>query len=432
MDDADTRSGLLRVAALLADDPFTPAEAAVTATADDRTVRLSWCAPPRRADGVTYRVLRFPDGAPHLAEETAADERGLTVVDAGAPVGRTLRYAVFPLRRSRVAGVPRVTAPVLITPVVTELRADVVPGGLRLRWRPDPAAAEVRVTRSGAGEDADGWGEGSMVRVDCEHDRLLDAPLAPGTYTYEVRCGYRDAGGGLVWSRGVVVTARAERWPSPVEELTVRRHPDGGRVTIAWHPPAVGESHLLPWTSGPVSPGTDVSALVGTVDRLPVSSVGAESLVELTPEPERRLRVTAVSVLGDRAVSGPSVVVEHPAAIDVLRVRRLGADRAELAFAWPEPAVLVRVAWTDGLRRGERHVARSMLRSGRVEIPVPAEACEITVVPLPRPDAVAIGTAPARAALPAAPPPPPPPPSPPAPPPAPLRWWSFWRRRRRP
>ncbi|CAM5483111.1 hypothetical protein SALBM135S_06092 [Streptomyces alboniger] len=104
-----------------------------------------------------------------------------------------------------------------------------------------------------------------------------------------------------MWSRGVVVTARAERWPSPVEELTVRRHPDGGRVTIAWHPPAVGESHLLPWPSGPVSPGTDVSALVGTVDRLPVSSVGAESLVELTPEPERRLRVTVVSVLGDRA-----------------------------------------------------------------------------------------------------------------------------------
>ncbi|WP_447040671.1 hypothetical protein [Streptomyces sp. DSM 118878] len=422
-DDADAQTGLLRVAALLADDPFAPAEAAVTAATDDRAVRLAWCAPPRRADGVSYRVLRFPDGAPHLAVETAADERGLAVVDADAPVGRTLRYAVFPLRRSRIAGVPRVTAPVLITPVVTELRADAVPGGLRLRWRPDPAAAEVRVTRSGAGEDAEGWGEGSMVRVPCEHDRLLDVPLPAGTYTYEVRSGYRDADGDLVWSRGVLVTARAERWPSPVEELTVRRHPDGGRVTIAWRQPAVGESHLLPWTSGPVAPGTDVSALVGTVDRLPASSAGAESLVELTPPPERRVRMTAVSVLGDRAVSGPSIVIEHPAVIGELRVRRLSADRAALTFDWPEPAVLVRVAWSDGLRGGERRVARSALRAGQVEIPVSAEACQVTAVPLPRPDAVAIDTAPARATLPAAPPPPPP-----LPPPAPPRWWSFWRR----
>ncbi len=425
-DDADAQAGLLRVAALLADDPLTPAEAAVTATTDDRTVRLAWCGPTRRADGVSYRVLRFPDGAPHLAVETAAGGPGTAAVDADAPVGRTLRYAVIPLRRSRIAGVPRVTAPVLITPLVTELRADVVPGGLRLSWRPDPAAAEVRVTRSGAGEDADGWGEGSMVRVPCEHDWLLDTPLAPGMYTYEVRCGYRDADGGLVWSRGVLVTARAERWPSPVEELTVRRDPGGGRVTIAWRPPAVGESHLLPWTSGPVAPGTDVSALVGTVDRLPAVSSGAESLVELTPPPERRVRVTAVSVLGGRAVSGPSLVIEHPAAIGELRVRRLSADRAELAFDWPEPAVLVRVAWTDGSLGDERRVARSALRAGRVEIPVSAAACEVTVVPLPRPDAVAIDTAPARAALPAAPPPPPP-----VPPPPPPRWWSFWRRWRR-
>ncbi|MEV0126007.1 hypothetical protein AB0I16_31435 [Streptomyces sp. NPDC050703] len=425
-DDADAQAGLLRVAALLADDPLTPAEAAVTATTDDRTVRLAWCAPPRRADGVSYRVLRFPDGAPHLAVETAADEHSPAAVDADAPVGRTLRYAVFPLRRSRIAGVPRVTAPVLITPLVTELRAEAVPGGLRLAWRPGPAAAEVRVTRSGTAGDAGGWGEGSRVRVPCGHDGLLDAPLAPGTYTYEVRCGYRDADGGLVWSRGVLVTARAERWPSPVEELTVRKDPGGGRITIAWRPPAVGESHLLPWTAGPVAPGTDVSALVGAADRLPAVSSGAESRVELTPPPERRVRVTAVSVLGDRAVSGPSLVIEHPAAIDGLRVRRLGADRAELAFDWPEPAVLVRVAWTDGSLGDERRVARSALRAGRVEIPVSAAACEVTVVPLPRPDAVAIGTAPARASLPAAPPPPPP-----VPPPAPPRWWSFWRRWRR-
>ncbi|MFK4065628.1 hypothetical protein [Streptomyces sp. NPDC029674] len=431
-DDARAQEGLLRVAALLADDTFTPADAKVTAVTDDRAVRLTWCAPERgsRLGDVSYRVLRFPDGAPGLAVETAAGETGLASVDGDAPVGRPLRYAVVPLRRDRIAGVPRVTAPVLLTPVVTELRGTVVPGGVRLRWRPDPAAAEVRVTRSGTGADTGGWGESSLVRVACEHDRLLDVPLAPGTYTYEVRCGYRDPDGDLVWSRGVTVTVRAERWPSPVEELTVRRHPDGERVTIAWRPPALGDGLLLPWPAGPVEPGTDVSDLVGRVDRIPATAVGAESHVELAPAPEQRVRVTAVSVLGERAVSGPSLVIERPAAIDELRVRRVAADRAELHFDWPEPAVLVRAAWTDGQRGGERRVARSAHRAGHpVVIPVPAAECTVTVTPLPRPDAVAITPAPTSATLPAAPPPPPPPP------PALSRWTTWWRRpwlRRRP
>ncbi|MEU6124428.1 hypothetical protein ABZ831_21415, partial [Streptomyces sp. NPDC047123] len=69
-DDADAQTGLLRVTALLADDPFVPTDARVTAVTDDRDVRLSWCAPPRGGRDVTYRVLRFPDGAPHLAVET--------------------------------------------------------------------------------------------------------------------------------------------------------------------------------------------------------------------------------------------------------------------------------------------------------------------------------------------------------------------------
>ncbi|WP_055544058.1 hypothetical protein, partial [Streptomyces kanamyceticus] len=424
-DDAHAQTGLLRVAALLADDAFAPSDAAVRADVDDRSVRLSWCEPPRGTSGTGYRVLRFPDGAPELAVETSAHESGPRAVDADAPVGRPLRYAVFPLRRDRLAGVPRVSAPVLLTPDVTELRADAVPDGLLLRWRPDPAAAEVRVTRSSTGADAAGWGAGSLVRVECEHDRLLDTPLAPGTYTYEVRCGYRDPDGGLEWSRGVDVTAHADPWPSPVEELTVRRDVDAGRVTIAWRPPDRGSGLLVPWTAGPVAPGTDLS---GFVDRLPAAAPGADTRVELVPRPRERVRMTAVSVLGERAVSGPSVVIEHPGVISDLAVRRVARDRAELGFDWPEPAVLVLVAWSDGRLGGQRRVPRSAYRAGSsVELPVSAAECAITVTPLARPDAVTLGTAPAHAVLPAA-PPPPPPPAPPTPP-----WWSaWWHRWRRP
>ncbi|MFE0178116.1 hypothetical protein ACFWZ2_37985 [Streptomyces sp. NPDC059002] len=426
-DDAHAQTGLLRVAALLADDPCAPADAAVTAGLDDRTVRLSWCEPPRVTAKVAYRVLRFPDGAPQLAVETSARESGPRAVDADAPVGRPLRYAVFPLRRDRLAGVPRVSAPVLLTPDVGDLRADAVPDGLRLRWRPDEAAAEVRVTRSGTAADAAGWGAGSLVRVECGHDGLLDVPLAPGTYTYEVCCGYRDPDGDLVWSPGVTVTARAEAWPSPVQELTVRRDGDGGRVTIAWQPPDRGEGVLVPWPKGPLAPGTDVSDLVG---RLPAAGPDGASHLDLAPAPRQWVRMTAVSVLGERAVSGPSVVIEHPDAIAELSVRRVARDRAELLFDWPEPAVLVLASWSDGRLGGQRRVPRSAHRSGNaVELPVSADECVVTVTPLARPDAVAIEAAPASAVLPAAPPPsPPPPPVPPAPP-----WWmSWWHRWRHP
>lgn len=419
-DDVDARAGLLRVAALLADAPATSPESEVTASVGERTVRLSWRAPSRHGRDthtrpattpVSYRVLRYPDGAPELAVAVSADDTALARADLDPPTGRPLRYAVFPMRGDRIAGIPRVTAQVLLTPDVTELRVERVPDGVRLRWLPDPSALEVSVVRRADGDNGPGQ------RVFCEHDRLLDTPLAVGGYVYEVRCAYAGLGGRLVRSPGRTVTARVERWPSPVEELSVRRL-DDGRVRITWRPPTRGDAHLVPWFAHPLPPGADVSEHVG---RLAPPDGAPPTSVDVLPPPRERLRMTAVSVLGDRAVSGPNVVVEHQGAVRDLEVRRVAADRAELRFTWPEPAVLTLISWEDGLRGGERRVARSQHVSGRpVALQVSPAECRFTVTALPRPDAVAIGAPSARAVLPAAPPPLPPPPAP---------WWRTWWRR---
>ncbi|MGW7073971.1 hypothetical protein [Streptomyces sp. NPDC054866] len=418
-DDVDAQAGLLRVAALLADAPSAASESEVTASVGERTVRLSWHAPSDDGRGtgtgtatgtnpVSYRVLRYPDDAPELAVEVSADDTALTRADLDPPTGRPLRYAVFPMRRGRIAGVPRVTAQVLLTPDVSELRVEAVPDGVRLRWRPDPSALEVTVVRRAEG------GSGPGQRVFCEHDRLLDTPLAVGLYAYEVRCAYPGPGGRLVRSPGRTVTARVERWPSPVEELSVRRL-DDGRVRVAWRPPARGDAHLVPWFAHHVPPGADVSEHVG---RLTPPDGPPPTSVDVLPPPRERLRMTAVSVLGDRAVAGPNVVVERQGEVRDLEVRRVAADRAELRFEWPEPAVLTLISWEDGERGGERRVARSQHVSGRpVALQVSPAECRFTVTALPRPDAVAIGAPSARAVLPAAPPPVPPTPAP---------WWRTW------
>ncbi|MFD3573524.1 hypothetical protein [Streptomyces sp. NPDC058644] len=421
-DDVDAQAGLLGVAALLADGPGTSAESEVTAAVGDRTVRLSWRAPSRGRDTVSYRVLRYVEGAPEHAVEVSADGTALAAVDLDPPTGRPLRYAVFPMLRGRVAGVPRVTARVLLTPDVAELRVEAVPDGVRVRWRPDPAALEVRVVRTADGDSGPGQ------RVFCEHDQLLDTPLAVGLYVYEVRCGYPGPTGRLVWSPGRTVTARVERWPSPVEELSVRRL-DDGRVRIAWRPPSRGEGHLVPWFTHPVPPGADVSEHVGRLaapDGTPPAGAPATS-VDVLPPPRERLRMTAVSVLGDRAVSGPNVVVERQGEVRDLEVRRVAADRAELRFDWPEPAVLTLISWEDGARGGERRVARSQHLSGQgVALQVSPAECRFTVTALPRPDAVAIGAPSALAVLPAAPPPVP------VAAPTSAPWWRTWWRRWRP
>lgn len=460
-DNAGIEAALLSAAAHSADTGQADTGARLDATVHERTVTLTWPPARSRASGVTYRLLRFPDGSPGVATElgegAAADaagtadavtpesadalvgagadsatgagsaDRPLRRTDADVPVGHPLRYAVVPVRRGLIAAVPLVSAPVVIAPDVAGVTVTPVPDGVRLRWiAPDPACTAVSAHRIAGGAPA--------VSVTCGRDGLLDVPLAPGDYTYEVRCGYPGPGEQSVWSPGVRVGARAEEWPGQVEDLTARFVGDGGRVALTWRPPGRGRSTVLPWRSVPLGPGADVSGRAGLT--VPESPAGPEPSVEVAVPERSRLRMTSVSVLGERTVTGPDVVVERLGVVRDLTAHRITADRAAVRFEWPEPAVLVVVTWEGGGRREERRVARSRyLADQRVSFDVTPDAYRFTVAALPRPDALAVPADAAVVDLPEV----------PAPPRLLLpalsgwspssfgrrarrrRWWPFWR-----
>ncbi|MFE9646091.1 hypothetical protein ACFYO0_18695 [Streptomyces sp. NPDC006365] len=450
-DDSGIEAALLAAAAHAADTGPADTGARLEATVHERTVTLTWPPARSRASGVTYRLLRFPDGSPGAAtdlsqgaatdaagtagavtpesadvpvgaDSTGSAGRPLRRTDADAPVGHPLRYAVVPLRRGLIAAVPLVSAPVVIAPDVAGVTVTLVPGGVRLRWgAPDPACTAVSAHRIADGAPA--------VSVTCGRDGLLDVPLAPGDYTYEVRCGYPGPGEQTEWSPGVRVGASAEEWPGQVEDLTARFVGDGDRVALTWRPPDRGRSTVLPWRSVPVGPGTDVSGRAGLT--VPESPADPEPSVEVAVPERSRLRMTSVSVLGERTVTGPDVVVERPGMVRDLTAHRISADRAAVRFDWPEPAVLVVVRWEGGGRREERRVARSRyLVDQRVSFDVTPDAYRFTVAALPRPDALAVPADAAVVDLPAV----------PAPPrlllpalsawsPSSYGWWTRWRRR---
>lgn len=424
-DDEEAMAGLLGAATLLADashspDAASPTDATVRVGVEQRAVSLTWTAArlPRdtsRLGGpVSYRVLRFVDGAPEGAVEVPHPDASLSVLDLGAQIGRRVRYAVLPLRRGQLAGVPRVTGAVLLVPDVEEVRAVAVPDGVRLQWRAHPAATGFRAVRSTARrvvpeQPTDGVPVDGLL-VPAGPKGLVDRPLGPGTYLYEVSCGYPAVpdlpgeGGELVWSPGLRVAATSVEWPSPVEDVTVQRL-DDGTVTIGWRPPARGNGRLVEWPGLPIATGDDVSGTPAA------RSAPGDGPVSVVPEVRSRVRMTAVSVLGDRAVAGASVLVERPGTVEDLTARRTAPGTAEVRFRWPEPAVLVLVVWEQEGRRRERRVARSRyLAERRVEIPVNGRPCRIEVSAVPRPDAVSIPTVPATTSLPHVPEPPPQPP----------------------
>ncbi|MGW0843755.1 hypothetical protein ACWD26_27155 [Streptomyces sp. NPDC002787] len=441
-DDPSVRSGLLRTAIRTADEA-TGDDTRVTAVEHHRAVHLMWPRARDRPESVTYRVLRFPDGSPgettevrasveHDSPSTAeggASEPMHHLRDSDPPIGRPVRYAVVPQRRGVVADVPLVSSVVMITPDVTDADVAVVPDGVRLRWRADPACVDVVARRTLADSSPARW-----VPVPCDRHGLLDVPLPAGEYRYEIRCDYPGPDGRSVWSWGVQLFARAEEWPTPVADLSARLADEHDRVSLAWRPPARGRAVVVPWHGGPVAPGTDVSHRTDLT--VAESAEDARPVLETAVPEGSRLRVTSVSVLGERAVAGAGLVVENPGMVRDLTVRRTAADRARVAFTWPDPAVLVLVTWQGDGHLEERRVARSrFLADGHVELPVTEGAYRVTVSALCRPGALAVPADAAAVDLAPAPPPTLPPPPPPAPPRFPVserwarwrRWWAFRR-----
>jgi len=408
----DLRGDLLAAAAARADTRTAGPALAVTVAADD-SAALGW---PRTRPGDTrtaqFVVLRFLDEDPGAAVIVGRPGTARTFSDTGGSgrpeAGLPYRYAVAPLDASgAVCGIPLVGPVLLSTPEARGLRADLVPHGVRLSWLPHTHAAAVRVSRRTARGRFTPLtldpttGQGPVARL------LTDTPLPPGGYRYRLQSGYRMPDGSLMWSRGVTMDAESVTWPSPVDALSWEKPrpadaadgfaPEGDLVRITWDAPRHGRSLLVRWEGSAPQPGADVSGRLARLDGVGILRQSAPQAATASPSavvsamPRTSTRYTLVSVLGDRAVAGASVLLQSVAEPHGCTVKR-SADLATVSvrFGWPEPAVLVRVRLEqDGVAR-ERTVARSDYLAHGLSLPVHRGPGKVTVVPRGRPDAVQI------------------------------------------
>ncbi|MFF5444108.1 hypothetical protein [Streptomyces sp. NPDC012888] len=326
--------------------------------------------------GGDWRVVRLvrgePSGAPVTPLPGRPDGTG-ALLDRRAPLGREVRYVAVDAGPARAW---RVSPPLLVAPEARELAVADGPGRIEARWTlPDGAVGvEVALLHPGGAVDRRSLPAGGDAEFRAEG-------LVPGAYRLRVRCRYAPPGRPAVRSAGIETPVALPPWPAPVRTLSAEPRSDGG-VRLCWTGAEdAAEVRLVEWPEPAPEPGTGLRGTAGLPAPLPWVPAGGGPAV---PPPGSLTRVTAVAVLGDRAVAGPGVLVESPAPVSGLILTRVPPDLVRVRFDWPEGAgTVVVVAEQDG-RRTERTVARAVFLRQGLELPVGPSAARIGVCAAPR------------------------------------------------
>ncbi|MEU1778558.1 MULTISPECIES: hypothetical protein [Streptomyces] len=371
-------------------------DGALAAEPGPEGVRLNW-----RPDARAWRVLRYVAGqAPvTLGEATGTSTGTSTFTDTAAPLGERVRHAVLPLGEGdgddgRIAGLPLVGPELLVAPEVEDVQASDARARVDATWRTPPGAHRVTVVRTGPRPET------TATEIAASPHGFRDDGLAPGTYEYRISCVYRTAAGREVRSPGLRLRRTVHPWPDAVTALTVRPGDTPGTLTVGWTGGDRGDVRLLVWPGPPPQAGEDLPATAGRLpSALPWLTVGSAGL---RPPRGTTARLTAVTVLGERAVAGPSVRVDVPEAVEALTVRRVGPGRARLTFDWPGAADRVLVRWWQDGRADERRIGRSTYFREGLHIDVTGSAARFQAEPLAVTDAdVLLPPPPAEAEIPA-------------------------------
>lgn len=427
LDDPRPRAGLLGMALRLAAASDRGLEAggqsAARVTVTEAGARADGgvsvhCAVPRWiANGATpeYEFWRITGGNPDTAECLAVvTDLADPVLDNAIAFGETVSYAVIPRHARRVCGPPAASAAYRHAPDVRSARLVPTPFGVRARWRTAEQVSAVRVLRFGPHDPAGG------VPVASRIDGFDDAVSGSGECRYEVRCGYPDARGEPVWSAGWIGSVHLAPWPAPVEIVRVeviegdaapvrvgarQGAPDDDleSVRVTWRLTGAGAGRMTVWPYTARWRGDDVSHLINRLPEALADEPGHDGEQRSAPDsvrsavvcatPGSALRLTGVSLLGERAVAGDSVLIFLPAQLPDagepgLRLRRVDENTAEAVFSWPEPATLVRmVVEQEGREPLMMVLPRSLARKRAMPFPVSRAAVRVLVQPLVRPDA---------------------------------------------
>ncbi|MFG2976084.1 hypothetical protein ACGFYY_24280 [Streptomyces sp. NPDC048331] len=379
-------------------------------------VELRW--PGGDFGDTRWRVVRLTRGEPADAPLAEVPGRpvGGVLLDGGAGIGVEIRHVALPLRADgSVDGPPLIAAPLSVAPAVTEAAAADGNGWIGASWTAPAGASHCEVTLTGPRGPVP---LPPVVRAGPRESLRVEG-TPPGWYEWVVRARYAPKGGAErgVLSAAVTVPVTVHAWPEPVLTLTALARATGGVEfrrsggtgaevrLVRWPGTAPAERAELTaaevpppldWTepgwTGPTAndPGTND---LGTNDPVCVGH----------PPPGTLTTVSAVSVLGARALAGPSVLVEAPLPVTGLALRRAAPDLVEVRFDWPDTAGSVSAVLTQDGRRTAFAVARSVfLREGlRLRVTPAALSVEAHSAPRGARSVLASPGGDARAELPA-------------------------------
>ncbi|MFD3466310.1 hypothetical protein ACFWWM_08080 [Streptomyces sp. NPDC058682] len=365
-------------------------------------VELRW--PVGDFGDTRWRVVRLTRGEPvdSPLAEVAGRPVGGVLVDRGAGIGEEVRHVALPLRADgAVDGPALIAAPLAVAPVVTEAAAVDGNGWIEGAWTAPAGAARCEVTLTGP--------QGPVPVPPPARAGLretLRAPgLAPGRYELAVRARYAPVGRadhGAV-SAAVTVAVTVHAWPDPVLTLTARARESGG-VEFRRTGGDGAEVRLVEWPGAAPAERTELTAAelpppLNWIDPNPMRPTGSSPADSSPtgngpggsgsgfvghPPPGSLTTVSAVAVLGARALAGPSVLVEAPLPVTGLALRRAAPDLVEVGFDWPGTAGTVTAAVIQDGRRTDFAVARSVFLREGLRLPVTPAALSVEAHAAPR------------------------------------------------
>ncbi|MFE4379848.1 hypothetical protein [Streptomyces cyaneofuscatus] len=348
------------------------------------TVTVALSPMPPAADAANgrrvIRLTRVPGGPTGITEITDLSPAG-GWVDHSPPFGQEVRYAALPLRDGTIDGPPVVSDVLLVAPDVSGLRSTTGRGRIEASWTEPSGALGIRVQLVGP----DGPVDGDAVRTGA----LTVTGLGVGAYVLRVHCRYRSPDGAVIESAGAEHRVSVDPWPTPVDRLDATAvH---GSVRFSWSGGDDADVRLVAWPAGPPEPGAELTDDPARPWPAPLPwEAGADG--GLVPPPGSVTRVSALAVLGPRAVAGPGLVVECPPAVAGARVERVGGGRARVTFDWPaEAGEVAATVEQDGASTVHRVVARSTYVREGLYVDVAPSAFSLTLSAAPRtPDAVVV------------------------------------------
>lgn len=362
--------------------PAPGTEGTLRARLDGAVVRLDQAREHGEAGerALLLRLLRRPGRPPAITALTAT---ALPATDDSPPLGGEVRYALLSRHNGVVDRSPLVSAALLVTPEVSDLAVHDGAGRLHASWTRPAGAHEVRVELSGPG--------GFLRTRRCGRaDTWSEDELPAGRYRLRVAALYRDAAGRDRAAAGRAVRAAVHPWPAPVTTLTARAADDA--VRLEWIGGRGAEVRLVEWPGAAPAPGTELSdpaAWPPALDwprpapgdapadvRAPGRGDEGTAHALLVPPPGTARRVGVLTVLGERALAGPTLLVQTAPRVAGVRVERPHPDRARLLWDWPSGAGRITVVvQQDGEPDTEHPVTRSTYFRSGLTVPVtPARA----------------------------------------------------------